>query len=190
MKEFIQKNWLVVTAFALPLLFILGVAVSVSLPGIKTEYNFIYASCGNGTNYVYDCNYYLPQKYKIENGKLVIKELDRNADFNGDGIKDQIAMAAIADRIFYHDNATNESREITLEEAQALNLTGLLTAPDGVSVIGNYKNQGGMFFAMHGGSGYGYFLKKGKKASELNLVSFSDQGYYPGNFHFIGWEQK
>ena len=90
--------------------------------------------------------------------------------------------------VFLHDTKKNESREITLAEAQMLTLNNLLTSPDGVTVSSNYSYNGGDFFPFSGGrSSYGYYLTQGKSKSKINLINSTDQYYYQNNFQFIGW---
>ncbi len=191
MKEFIKNNFVLLIAFSLPILLILIVALSVYLPSffISTKYNFIYTSCVNGVDYYsynYNCNNYLQKRYAVVDGKLVLNNIDPNQDSDEDKIPDIKENYTV--RIFLHDTEKNESREISLEDAQKLTLNGLLTSPDGVSVAGNYSYSGGDFFIFGGGSSsYGYYLTKGKGKSKLNLINESDRYYYRDNFDFLGW---
>lgn len=190
MKEFLRKNFALVLAFALPTALIFVVALSTYLPSVflKTSYDFIYSSCTDGTNYYYpyNCNQYLQKRYAVENGKLTVNQVDLTQDNDKDGTPD--FKETYAGRIFYHDTAKNESHEITVEEARALTLNGLLTSPDGVTVSGHYGNSGGDFpFMFGGGSSYGYFLTKGRSRSKINLINNTDRYYYQDNFRFIGW---
>ena len=190
MKEFFKKNFAIVLAFALPIALIAIIALNTYLPSLflSTNYNFIYSSCAEGTNYhPYYCNDYLQKRYSAVNGKLVVNAVDPTQDSDEDGIPD-INENYIA-RVFLHDTKKNESREITLEEAQTLSLNGLLTSPDGVAVSSYYGKGGNNFFFIFGGgsSSYGYYLTKGKSRSKLNLINHDNWNYYPDNFQFIGW---
>ncbi len=190
MKEFFKKNFAIVLAFVLPIALIAIIALSTYLPSLflSTNYNFIYSSCAEGTNYYpYYCNDYLQKRYSAVNGKLVVNAVDPAQDSDKDGIPD--INENYTARIFLHDTKKNESREITLEEAQMLSLNGLLTSPDGVTVSSHYDRGGGDFFFIFGGgsSSYGYYLTKGKSRSKLNLVNRDDRYYYRDKFQFIGW---
>ncbi len=192
MKEFIKKNFAILLAFLLPIILIVAVALSVYLPSlfISTSYNFIYTSCTDGTNYYYyNCNGYLEKRYAVVNGKLVVNNIDPNQDSDNDTIPD--IKENYTARIFLHDTKSNVSREISLEEAQALTLNGLLTSPDGVTVSSDYDyyNRGDFFiFPFSGGSSsYGYYLTKGKSKSRLNLINNNDRYYNNNNFDFLGW---
>lgn len=189
MKEFIKKNFAILLAFLLPVLLIIIVAISTYLPSlfISTDYNFIYTSCADGRDYYpYNCNNYLQKRYSVADNKLVLNDVDLFQDLNKDGVAD--FKQGYGARIFLHDTKKNESREITLAEAQALTLNNILTSPDGVTVSSNYSYNGGGFFIFDGGrSTFGYYLTKGKGKSKLNLINTSDQYYYQNNFQFIGW---
>ena len=190
MKEFFKKNFAIVLAFVLPIALIAIIALSACLPSLSlsTNYNFIYSSCTEGTNYYpYYCNDYLQRRYSVVNGKLFVNTVDPAQDSDKDGVPD-INENYIA-RIFLHDTKKNESREIALKEAQTLSLNGLLTSSDSVTVSNYYDRGGGDFFFIFGGgsSSYGYYLTKGKSRSKLNLINRDNRYYYRDNFQFIGW---
>ena len=190
MKEFLKKNFAIVLAFVLPVALISVVALNVYLPSLflSTDYNFIYSLCTDGTNYYsYRCDNYLQKRYSVVNGKVVVNTIDPAQDSDRDGVPD--INENYTARIFFHDTKKNESREITLEEAQTLSINGLLTSPDGITVSNYYDRSGGSFFFIFGGgsSSYGYYLTKGKSRSKLNLINRDDQYYYRDNFQFIGW---
>lgn len=189
MKEFFKKNFVVILSFALPILLIVIVALSVYLPSffLSTNYNFIYSVCTNGTNYSpYQCNNYLQKNYSVVKGKIVANSTDSKQDLNKDGVPD--INKSYNARIFLYDTKKKESREITLEEAQALSLNELLTSPDGVTVSSNYDRGGDDFLVLFDrGASYGYYLAKGKSKNKINLINSDDRYYYRDNFQFIGW---
>ncbi|MBI4135038.1 MAG: hypothetical protein HY471_02955 [Candidatus Sungbacteria bacterium] len=188
MREFLKKNFAIVLAFALPIALIAIIALSTYLPSLflSTDYNFIYSSCREGTNYYrYDCSNYLQKRYSVVNGRIAVNSPDPGEDSDKDGVLD--VNESYTARIFLHDTKENESREITSEEAEALTLSGLLTSPDGITVSGNYDRGADFFFLFDGGSSYGYYLTKGRSRSKLNLISNGDRYYYQGDFQFIGW---
>ncbi len=190
MREFLKKNFTILLAFILPVALIAIVALSTYLPSLflSTDYNFIYSSCTDGTNYYsYRCDNYLQKRYSVVNNKLVVNAVDPTQDSDKDGILD--INENYTARIFLHDTKKNESREIALEEAQTLSLNGLLTSPDSVTVSSSYDRSGGDFFFIFGGgsSSYGHYLTKGKSRSKLNLINRDDTYYYRDNFQFIGW---
>ncbi len=155
--QFIKKNIIVLLAFALPILLIVGIAASTYLPGLllSTEYDFVYSICGDASS-----RYYYPD------------DCDKKPE-------DQ--------HFFLHETEANESREITKVEVADLELSSLLTSPDGVTVDSGYNYNGGEFFPFFDRSSrYGYYLSKGDKHRALNLVG-GDEYYYNRGFKFIGW---
>jgi hypothetical protein len=186
MKQFIKENLVLVLAFGLPILLILIVAITTYAPSwlVSTNYDFIYATCSDPKGYNYNCENYADKTYKVVGSKLVLIPIDPNIDSNQNGVKD--ATEGYTLRIFLHDTKKNESREITLSEAEGMTLSSLLTSPDGVTVSSGYSERSG-FFIFDGGSDYGYYLMKGRSKKKLDLINQLDQYYYQGNFKFIGW---
>lgn len=175
-------------AFAFPLLLIIIIAASTYLPSLflSTDYDFVYATCGNGSGYYeYDCRNFLNDRFAVENGQLTLKPIDPYKDSDRDGTPDM--SESYVTRIFRHNTGANESREITLEEAKALSINGLATSPDGVSVQRGYDRGTDFFIFFNTSSDYGYYLTKGEKRQKLNLVIDDDRYYYRDNFKFIGW---
>jgi hypothetical protein len=197
MKDFIKKNITLIVAFALPVWVIVIVAIGVYFPSffVSTKYDFVYISCSENNSYqAYDCNQYLEKKYSVTNNKLSASDLETTSfteDYSSGTPKMKIVSEnqKYAERIFFFDTKKNEGREITLEEAKALSLNGLVTSPDGVTVSGNYENRNDGFFIFGGGgrNNFGYYLTKGSGKSKLNLINISDSYYSRSGFKFIGW---
>jgi len=189
--EFLKKNFAILLAFILPIMLIAVVALSTYIPSLflSTDYNFVYTACTEGNNYYYPyrCDNYLQRRYVVVDNKLVVNPVDMTQDLDKNGVPD--FNEKYTDRIFLHDTKKNESREITLAEAQTLTLNNLVTSPDGVTVSGDYDRNGGDFFFIFGGgsSSYGYYLTKGKSKTKINLINDTDQYYYRNNFGFVGW---
>jgi hypothetical protein len=187
MKDFIQKHLMVLIAFSLPVLLIIGVAVNALIPSLwlTTNYNFIYAACSDdGNYYYYDCNDYLKEQFSVVDGKLFINDVtakDRNNDGEIDTQENYTA------RLFLHNTDTNETREITPEEARTYTLNELITSPDGVTVSSHYDRGADLFLVFDSGSSYGYYLTKGNSKRRLHLFNADDRYYYQNNFEFIGW---
>ena len=187
MKDFLKKNFAILLAFILPIVLIAIVAVSTYLPALflSTDYNFVYSSCTGADRYYYRCDNYLQKRYMVVNDKLVVNPIDPNQDSDNDGTPD--IDENYTARIFLHDTKKNESKEITLEDAQKLTLDSLLTSPDEITVSSSYERGGDLFYLFGNSSTYGYYLTKGKSKSRLNLINSDDRYYYRGNFQFIGW---
>jgi len=188
MKEFIKKNITLVLAFALPIILIAVVALVAYVPSMffNSNYNFIYATCGNENYYSYKCDSYLQKLYSVVNGKLTVNQVALNIDLDHDGEID--FDKNYSTHIFFHDVKKNVSREITLQEAQKFSLNGLITDPDGVNVSGQYDGGTDVFPFYNGHSSYNYYLEKNKSKKRLNLINSNERySYYERNFYFIGW---
>jgi hypothetical protein len=185
MKEFVKKNFAILMAFILPIGLIGAITLSIYVPSffLSTSYNFVYSSCSDGTNY-YNCGNYLEKRYSVVDGKIVANIINPNQDSDRDGIPD---VNEYTSPIFMHDTKKNESREISLAEAQTLTLNNLLTSPDGVTFSDIYERGAGYFLIFDGRSSYGHYLTKGNTKSKLNLINADNDYYRRGNFQFIGW---
>jgi hypothetical protein len=172
MEKSTNKPILIGVAFLLPLLFIGVILLTSTIPSsrLTSEYDFVYATCSEGQNsYRYNCSNYLNRRYQVVNGTLnVIEENYRS-------------------RLFLHDVELNQSREITLADAQALSLRDLITSPDDVSVEWEASRSTGFFLFYDARSDSGYYLTKGNAKKELNLIEDNNRSYYQGNFMFVGW---
>ncbi|PJE50920.1 MAG: hypothetical protein COV29_01410 [Candidatus Yanofskybacteria bacterium CG10_big_fil_rev_8_21_14_0_10_36_16] len=181
MKEFFKKNLTLILAFALPVGLIITVTIISYSPPATTEYDFVYSYCTEGiNNYPYYCEGYLGKIYSVENDKLSINPVNPKQDSDYNGVPD---IQQYTPHIFIHDTKNNESREISLEEARSLKLSGFLTSPDGVTITSGYYDRG--IFPFYNGSSYDFYIIKDKKRSKLNL--FNQNNLYRENFNFIGW---
>ncbi len=187
MKAFLKRNAVILIAFSLPVILIVGVVLSTYIPSLflSTNYDFVYTTCtDNGGYYSYNCREYLQQRYTVLNNKLIMKPELQYQDSDKDGVMD---INEYTPRIFLHDTQKNQSKEITFEEAQQLSLNGLLSSPDGVTISDSYDRGAEFLFFYGGGSSYGHYLTKGKSRIKLNLINSTDTYYYENSFQFIGW---
>ena len=170
--EFIKKNASLLLGISIPILMILFVAASIYLPSlfVKPKYNFLYVI---GDDY----SYYNQYQYSVKNGKLVKNEIQR--------LEDKKLPPRIEAKLYIHDVAKNESREISFEEAQKLNLDTSITSPDGFEIV--YGSRGDGIFPFFFWSERDYsrrYLKGHNLTKKLNLQS--DSSYYR-SFRFLGW---
>ena len=186
MKRFIKQNFIIILAFLLPVIILVGITAIVYLPSffLSTDYDFIYLSCSSNNSR--DCDNYIKDRYKITNGKMVINENKLPLDADKDGVAD------VNIHIFLHNAKNNNSQELLLKEVKKLSLSDLLTSPDGVTISDGYsrRNSGGglfPFFYDGGGRDYNYYLVKGNSRKKLNLINSARRNYYQNNIHFIGW---
>ena len=188
MEEPRNKPILIGVAFLLPLMFIVVVFLSSYVPSIRlsTDYNFVYATCSEGIRpYYYNCGNYLNARYGVENGTLQELPIPPELDSDNDDIPD--INENYRTRLFIHDTELDESREITLDEVQQLNLRNLITSPDGVAVEWEASGRNGFFLFYSSSSNYGYYLTKGNAHKRLNLINDSERSYYRDDFEFLGW---
>lgn len=172
--EFIKKNITLVLGISIPILMILLVAGSIYLPGlfIHPKYSFLYVS---GDDYYYNNG----QRYFVENSRLKKNEITQPEDTNNYPPRGEA-------KLFIHDVAKNESKEIFFEEAQKLNLDTNNTSPDGFEVVYG-GGEGGIFpFFYSGGTDYNARYLKGHNVSKKINVQLSGSYYY-NNFRFLGW---
>jgi hypothetical protein len=186
MKKFISKNIHLILAFGIPLLLVLIVAIFVYMPSVflKSNYDFIYISCDEGSSYPYNCVDYVERKYSVKEGVLSINHINQNADYNNDGKPDFSKEYKI--RFFLHDNKKNESREITEKEAQEFHLNDLITSPEGMSITNGYNGGASFYPVFNTKSSFNHYLTKGNNRKKLNLI-VNNNSYRRNNFQFIGW---
>lgn len=185
MLTFLKRNGTVLLALLLPVLLVGGFAIATYAPSFffTTKYNFLYITCG-GSQYYYNCSEMIRNQYVIENDKLTYHPLDITVDTDKNEVPDVKEAPHV--HIFFHDTEKNESREITLQKAQSMTLSGLLTSPEGVTVSGRSSRTSGEFSIFVGRSSYDFYLTKGNRRSRLNLVNNTNY-YYNQNFSFLGW---
>ncbi len=169
--EIIKKNITLVLGISIPILMILFVAGSIYLPGIfiKPKYDFLYLS---GDDYYYGGQ----NMYSVQNDRLVknIWEIGKND-----------ARYSQEPKLFIHDIAKNESREISFEEAQKLNLDSNIKSPDGFEVVYGSKGDGIFPFFFYSSTDYNTRYLKGHNVSKKLNIQLS--GSYSYNFRFLGW---
>ena len=169
-----HKHTQLILAFAIPILFIIGVAVVVMAPQapVETSYNFIYATCDSPGGY---CAEELYGQFEVHDGKFVTGE-----EYTG-------VSKEISARIYLHNTTTNVSEEITVKDAQTLSLSALTTSPDGVTFDFQYNRSPDVFPFYGGQRSYDYVLSKGKADTKLNLVGDDTNYWHRENIEFIGW---
>lgn len=179
-------------AFALPILFIVGVALFTYLPSlsVSTQYDFVYAVCSNESSvYRFRCDEYLNLRFDVENNRLKVNQVDLEELINENSPKPKRETPENFQdyevRLFLHDTSSNQSREITLDQAQNFKLSDLSTSPDEVTFSGDYSNSPGFLF-FNTGSSYNYYLEKGGDKARLDLKTDNSR-FYKNNFKFIGW---
>ena len=183
-----KNQLLLLVAFVLPLVFVAVVLVISVIPSatLSTDYDFLYATCSDANPpYSYNCRPYLATRFQVENGRLVEKPVPEDLDLDRDNIPD--VLENYRARMFLHDTETNQSREISQQEAEQLELLDLLTSPDGVAVEWDRYGGDDFFFIFGSRSNYGYYLTRGNAKKQLELINDANRYYYGNDLHFLGW---
>lgn len=170
--EFIKKHITLLVGIAIPILMILFIAGSIYLPALFTQpkFDFLYANSD-------DYYYYNQYQYAVQNGKLTRSETHNTSNPDYQPPREV--------RLYMYDVARNESREISFEAAQYLNLDSSIVSPDGFEVT--YGSRGESFFPLFFWSDRDYstrYLQGHNVSKKLNLQL---SGSYYNNFRFIGW---
>ena len=182
--ETIKKNITFVLGISIPVLMILFVAASIYLPRFfapQPKVNFLYTS--------EDRDYYYGnvRQYGVQNGKIIeIQQIPQPEKRTSAFLPSDVAPPAlplIEPKFFVHDVIKNESKEISFDQTQELNLDSRIKSSDGFEVVYGNRDNGFPFFS---GTDYNARYLKGHGVStKLNLQSSGP--YYNDNFQFLGW---
>lgn len=166
--KFNKSQTPLILAFALPLVMIAVVALSIYIPRlfIHPHYDFIF-SIGP----YYENSY----TYSVVGNHLSRSEYRINAQPNPQG------------HLYRYSAATSSSSEISFGEAQTYLLSDALLSPDGFEVTTGSSESFGLFplFVSSGRDYNARYLKKGSIVTKINLPEYS----YNNQFQFIGWIQ-
>lgn len=188
MDENRKRAILLAVAFALPLLFIMVIFITTFIPAtrLSTDYDFVYATCSKNRNpgYYY-CNNYLQNLYDVVNGRVMEREINSGLDSDNDGVLD--INENYSTRLFLHDTELNVSEEISLIEAQRLQLSDELVSPDGVAVERDYSSGGSFFPFVRVSSRFGWYLSRGSARQKLEIIGDTERNYYRDDLMFLGW---
>lgn len=169
-----KPNISLIVGIAIPILMVVFVACSIYLPGlfIQPKQNFLYMT---GNNDAYYCN----AVFEVHGGKLT--SVKPQAPYN-----DPAYVKTACDRAFHiYDVATNEVKDLTVEEAMALSLDNSPLSSDGFEVVRGGRS-GDFMFLFDVGSDYNTMYLRGHNVSrKLNIVRHEYDNYY--NFQFLGW---
>gem|GEM_PF-5973233 len=117
-----QKNIPLIVGLSVPILMILFVAGSIYLPRwftkVRPQVNFLYSTGG----------YWGSDNFIIRDGKIQKVEEKSKSPYPPYTTQDQL-------RLFVHDMTKNESKEISFEAAQALQLNSNTVSQDGFEVV-------------------------------------------------------
>jgi len=172
--ETIKKNITLILGISIPILMILFVAGSVYLPRlfIKPQFNFLY---GSGDDFSYKKGL-----YSVQDGRLLKSGVKQPEDQHLQPVLDE-------SKLYIYDLVKNEAREISLAEAQSLNLDPSIKSPDGFEVVKGGGAEGYYFLPHFFETRIDYdtrYLSGHNQSRKLNL----QLGRAPfGSFRFLGW---
>jgi len=164
-----KKNIPLILGLSIPILMILFVAGSIYLPGlfVQPKFDFLYAT---GDNYYYD------RYYSVKNGRLIKNEVD---------CPEYYKVNCTEPRLYIHDIAKNESKEISFSEAQKLALDSSPRSPDGFEIDCGRRTQSIFFiFVVSNPDCSTRFIKGRNISKKLNLQL---SGSHYRGFQFLGW---
>lgn len=164
----IKKNISLILGISIPILMIVFVAAAIYLPGffIHPQYNFLYSTSSD---------YYGGQEITVENGKLVKVEVKRP---DGQRIKGEA-------KLFIYDVTSEQSREVSLGEAQSLEIDPYNKSQDGFEVVHGNSGDSFLLFGHSSGDYCSRYLSGHNMSRKLELQLGSSSSC--GNFRFIGW---
>jgi len=173
----IKKNISLILGILIPIFMVAFVAATIYVPplfpGIFTppQYNFLYRMSA-----AYDA-----VEYSVEDGKLRSQKLPpeiRNVVIMGNPKNIDKNRSS---KFFIYDVKENNSKAVSLLEAQALSLDANLQSADGFSVV---SGGGGMFMLDFGANYSARYIKGPHFSRKLNIRLNDDNSSY---FHFLGW---
>lgn len=164
----LKKNFSLILGITIPIVMVVAVAASVYLPGMFTKptYNFAYALGGD---------VYGKQKFVVQDGRVVERE-----------VKPPIVpeyYPQTEEKLYFYDVKTDESRTMSVEEAQKLHLNADIKSRDGFEVTTG-GNGGFSFFGAS--QDYNARYLKGNGVSKKLKINLDQRGYM-GGFRFLGW---
>lgn len=182
------KHIPLIAAIALPILFIIVLALTISLPSsrIKPEFDFVYVDVTERYNDPYYVDVQYKNRYVVTDGKITLSPIKlAPSPYKDISLSYEIEIVE-APTLYFYDVEENTSREISLEEAQKLSVDAGPASPDGYQIKFEYGNDG--IFELFGSNDRtGYFITKGNGKKSLSGFD-SSYGYYSSDdIELVGW---
>lgn len=173
-----KSNLPLIIGISIPVLMILFVTGSIYLPALlsnaRPQYNFLY-SIGEGYPFSYNT------EYTVEKGKLTKQEIKEGSE--------SVPLRRGHVKFFIHDVAKNQSRDVTFEEAQELELDSNIKSPDSFEIVHGSGAEGIFPFFFSSREDYKTVYIKGHNISKKLEVQISRDSY-DESFRFLGWIKK
>jgi hypothetical protein len=175
-----KKNLPLIIGIALPILFILVISLVIFLPSmsIKPAHNFLYTN-ENPNNYGYDNRY--KNTYEVDSvGHIgLISVPVRNNPYN-----EPIVYKGDTPPLYLYDVQADTTRQVSLDEANAMQYVRGPSSPDGYTVTYSRSNDG--ILEIFGSSrDEGYMITKGNGQKRLSGLQTTQ--YYYGDLNLVGW---
>jgi len=166
---FHKKHLSLILGFSIPIVMIIFVAASIYIPGlfVHPKFNFLYT-----TN-----QYYYDNRYIVNNGRLIYNPP------SSDQYYDSSQVSGLTE-LYLHNVITNESTQISYEQAQDLQLDSSTESPDGFKVENGNESSGFLFFGYSGDDSSEYLVGH-NVSKKLNINTDTSTYDYP--IHFLGW---
>lgn len=191
-----KNNTKLIIGVSLPLLVILFVISLIVFPKMffNPKHDFVYTTDQTFTGSEYNFPRYSDARnwkpYEITDGKInEIKKPEITMTDPQNPAKTIFLELNYPKLYVYHVNK-NSFEEISLEQAQKLNLTNGGSDPDGTIVTSGGQGNRGLFVDMMGGNSYyyGLYMKNGSFTKKITIQNGGQPDYYyNSNFSLIGW---
>jgi hypothetical protein len=172
-----KKNLPLLLAFAIPVVMIVAIAISIYVPGIgkQPQHDFLYASGDT-----YNGNY----SYMVINGFL--QQVSRAVPLNAPGLPPgKVSEIPQTVNFYIYNVKTNSATQTPFDAAQKLHLNPSTQSSDGY-IVERGNGSGG--FPFGGPSDYNsWYIKGHNRARTLNIQANNSTPYYSDNIQFLGW---
>lgn len=165
-----KENITLIIGLSIPVVMVLFIAGAIYLPSLFINvdppvYSFMYMSNSGRDGY----------NYQVKENRLSRTEIKRKNNYYNSN-KTPV-------RFFIHNIKTHKNKELSFEQAQAIELNPHIESPDGFQIENGRHRYG--FFPFYSRSNYNtrYITREGY-AEKLKLHS-NTRNYY--NFRFLGW---
>lgn len=176
-----KENLTLLIGLSLPVLLIIVVLLSIYIPRLSApepQNDFVYS--------IEDNYYYGGSQFAVKDSRIEKKDLRVDKDIYDGRLVYPEAPVYEEPRLFLYDVSERISREISLEDAQDLEINPSGKSPDDFSVSCGNRVDGFIFFVFDSGEDCRQQFVRGHGIStEINIdVDMSDYRY---QFSFIGW---
>ena len=168
-----KENITLIIGLAIPVVMVLFIAGAIYLPSLfinvdPPKYSFMYMTNSNRDGY----------NYQVKENRISRTEKKKKNNYYN---SNQYPV-----RFFVHNIKSHKNKELSFEEAKAIELNPHVESPDGFQIEQGRRSYG--FFPFYSRSNYytRYITKEGY-AEKLKLHS-NKRNYY--NFRFLGWLTK